>query len=54
MLLNNNTGGSGGDSGGPMFSGPFALGVYKGSPGGDALYMAIDFIEYLGIYVLVQ
>lgn len=57
----NNTAGypnlsSGGDSGGPWFNGNTAYGIHHGEPGddqGDAIYMAINYINDLGVSVVV-
>ncbi len=43
-----------GDSGGPWFLATTAYGVHKGSPGSSCVYMAIDFISPMGVYVLTQ
>lgn len=44
-----------GDSGGPWFVAGTALGVHKGSQlsGTYVIYMAIDYIDALGIYLLM-
>ena len=44
-----------GDSGGPWFNGGVALGITKGHVGSfSCVYMAIDYIDVLGIYVLTN
>lgn len=43
-----------GDSGGPWFSGNTGYGSHIGSFGDDAYYMAIDFIEDLGVTILTN
>lgn len=45
---------SGGDSGGPWFSGNTAYGIMRGSLGDDATYMAINYVSYLGLTVLTN
>lgn len=46
---------SGGDSGGPWFNGTVAYGIHHGEPGddpGDAIYMAINYVDGLGVSVV--
>lgn len=45
-----------GDSGGPWFSGNTAYGLFTGDiePGNDAYYMAINYIDILGLDVLTN
>lgn len=45
-----------GDSGGPWYSGNIAYGLMTGDiePGNDAYYMAINYIDYLGLDVLTE
>lgn len=45
---------SGGDSGGPWFSGNTAYGVMRGSLGDDATYMAVNYVSFLGLTVLTN
>ncbi len=44
----------GGDSGGPWFSVNTAYGLHVGGIGDDAYYMAINYIDYLGLSVLTN
>lgn len=44
---------SGGDSGGPWFSGNTAYGIHKSGSGNDAVYMAIDYISFLDLEVYI-
>jgi hypothetical protein len=46
--------GNDGDSGGPVFVGYDAYGVYKGSPGTSCIYTAIDYITGMSVYVLTS
>lgn len=45
---------SGGDSGGPWFVGNTAYGTQSGGIGNDAFYMAINYIDILGLTVLTN
>ncbi len=48
---------SGGDSGGPWFNNTTAYGVHHGAPGddpNDAIYMAINYIDGLGVSVVLN
>jgi hypothetical protein len=44
------------DSGGPWYSGSIAYGLMTGDiePGNDAYYMAINYIDFLGLGVLTD
>lgn len=44
----------GGDSGGPWFVAGSAYGVHKGSPGSSCIYMPIDRITAMSVFVLTQ
>jgi streptogrisin C len=44
--------GNNGDSGGPVYVGYDAYGVYKGSPGTSCIYMPIDYISAISVYLL--
>jgi hypothetical protein len=54
MLVDWPSQGADGDSGGPWFTGGLALGIHKGSPGDKTVYMAINYITYIGVYLLTQ
>ena len=45
---------SGGDSGGPWFRSGAAYGIHKSGIGDDAVYMAINYISYLGLTVFTN
>jgi hypothetical protein len=45
---------SGGDSGGPWFNLNTAYGLHVGEIGDDAYYMAINYIDFLGLTILIN
>lgn len=43
-----------GDSGGPWYNGGTAYGITNGCAGNDGIYMAINYVQYTGLTVLVN